>query len=509
MADKAPPKLARKCYSVDSDENDDDSQGSLEIMSPQKVPSPKSLASSQSSDAEMEARNRTSTHAAYSRLMKDLSSDDSSDDDDDLLKRSKPTFATSRPVASTLMAMDISQRLASRKRSHSTVKVSSSRASSFTLEETKEESRERREQERAHKKRETDRRKQLEKLAREQRKEREKVERTRQKEIEKQIKLRERDENQQASGKFSSNEILLLVDPSLHRNNEFGIVAALEEDFTIKEFPGPLTNTKTIQWVRKEYLEGGAEDAWKCLAEGKKDQFEHLSYLLVIMNYADYIPLIERSVRDLDDDYPNLGSWLNSLKSRWKSAWSTTKAPRVILMLDKVAEELDREWMNRQRKKGNSGPSLPSDYELQDSLQWLLVQFQVDCIKCTSNEEIQANVHKLTRGLAEAPYTNHATELECVRKIKPAVGLGDDPFSKAQDTWLRQLQMVPKISEQRARNLVQHYPTLQSLWQAYQEGDESTNPSLLSSCFGTQSSQSLLSASVHKVLTCDDPKEMI
>ena len=179
-------------------------------------------------------------------------------------------------------------------------------------------------------------------------------------------------------------------------------------------------------------------------------------------------------------------------------------------MLNRVVEDLDGEWNKQQRKgKQSSGGTLPSDWELQDALLWILVQYQVDCIHCSSHEEMQANLHLFARGLAEAPYSAQATGLECVRKIKPAANVGEDTLLKVQDAWARQLQMIPKVSEQRARNLVQHYPTIQSLWQTYQRGDENSNRHLLNNCFGSQNAQASLSASVYKVMTSQDPKELV
>ena len=90
-------------------------------------------------------------------------------------------------------------------------------------------------------------------------------------------------------------------------------------------------------------------------------------------------------------------------------------------------------------------------------------------------------------------------------------------YSKAHDTWFRQLQMIPMISETRARSLVEHYPTLQSLWHAYQVGEgggegkeeEETKMALLRGCFGSQKIQASLSATLYKVMTSNDPKEMV
>ena len=101
-----------------------------------------------------------------------------------------------------------------------------------------------------------------------------------------------------------------------------------------------------------------------------------------------------------------------------------------------------------------------------------MIHFQLDCVHhCPSLEWIQANIHKMSRGICEGVYANQVLELPCIKKIKQGPNT-DDLLDRAGDTWLRMLQQVPRISEAEARNIVQHYPTMQSLWQAYQECDE-------------------------------------
>jgi DNA integrity scanning protein DisA with diadenylate cyclase activity len=144
---------------------------------------------------------------------------------------------------------------------------------------------------------------------------------------------------------------------------------------------------------------------------------------------------------------------------------------------------------------------------LQDALQWLLIQFQVECVHCPDIESIQANVHKLTRGLCEAPYANQVTELECIKKIKQNP-TADDPMNRARDAWLRQLQQIPRLSEAMAVNVVREYPTMQSLWQAYQEGDEAQNVALLADILRGTQRQAKLSEALYRFMTSTNPKEM-
>lgn len=368
-------------------------------------------------------------------------------------------------------------------------------------------------QDRARKRQEAQELARIEKEERQRKRERDRQQKREQKEMESQAKKLQTQQFQQETGKFSHKEVVLLLDPSIYGNSSYGIMEALEDDFLIEEYPSILPFDKAAQWIRKEHMQGGATEAWKCLQQRKRDSFEHLPYLLLVLEPDDYIPLIQRQRHEEDDNYPALGKWLEALKSRWKLIWDTTKEPRIFLLLHNISADLDRRWVDHRRGSDHNNTRLspPTEWEFQDSIHWLLIQFQVECIQCKTIEQIQANFHGLTRMIAEEPYVRQVTELECVRKIKQGIGVEDDALSKSRDTWLRQLQMIPKLSESRARSVVQHYPTMHSLWQAYRENaqDKSFCDNLLNHSFGSKGAQPLLSSVIHKVLTSDNPDEMI
>lgn len=545
------PQLARKCYTVDTSDDDDDdgvSESSLEILSPVKKQAAAATGSPPSSSAPAisswknypckEETNVTEKPSHVARLSSQLSSSDSESSSDELLNQyTKPTFArknsthttsrnaTSRVASSapslpssrdpfTSTSTTASFTTAARKRQRTTASSSSSSSRHNTVShEDREDAKARREAERARKKLEAERLKRQTKLARQIQQRDKQL----QKEADKAARKHQRTETQQAAGRFAKNEIVVLLDPFLYRTNEYGLVTRLEEEeYMVKEFATHSMYKKAIQWVRQEHLKGGAEQAWKSLTEkdaAGRSQVHHIPNLVLLMDYQDYIPLIQRIEHDVDDDFPKLECWLTGVQRQWRQEWQTgpREEPRITLILNQVAEELDKKWNSKRGRTNDNEVSLPSDWEFRDSLQWLLVQFRVDSISCTSTEEVTSTLLKFTRGVSEAPYIGQTTELECVRKIKPAPNVSqDDMYSKAHDTWFRQLQMIPMVSEARARNLVEHYPTLWSLWQAYQDcEDEATKALLLSECFGARSSQSQLSTTIYRVLTSNDPNEMV
>jgi hypothetical protein len=268
-----------------------------------------------------------------------------------------------------------------------------------------------------------------------------------------------------------------------------------------------------IQFVRKDHLDGGAKDAISCLESNKKEGYEHLHHLIVVIDSDDFIPLLRREDKEEDDDYPALGAWLAAIQEQWRRSWGLPNAtdPKLLILLRDLPDALDKKWVDHRRRSRNE-PSLPTQWELLDAVQWLLVQFQVECMFCPTLDLIQVTVHKMTRSLSDKPYANQVSELECIKKSKQGAISEDNPVAKARDVWLRQLQQIPGLSEAKAQNVVEQYPTCQSLWRAYQlEEGVGQNSTLLASILSRESrTQSRkLSDAVYKLMTSNDPGELI
>jgi hypothetical protein len=248
------------------------------------------------------------------------------------------------------------------------------------------------------------------------------------------------------------------------------------------------------------------------LEAGESHHFEHLHHVILLLEPEDFIPLVRKDIQDEDadyDDYPILKSWLDSLTKQWQSVWNTPKQPKFLILLHRVPEALDRIWINHNKKKKRNEPSPPRERDLEDAINWLTIHFQLDCVHCPSLESIQANIHKMSRGICEGVYADQVSELQCIKKIKQGPNT-DDPLNRARDTWLRMLQQVPRISETKARNIVQHYPTMQSLWQAYQDcDDEAENAGRLANVFDGKSQQMKVSETLYRFMTSENPNELL
>ena len=144
-----------------------------------------------------------------------------------------------------------------------------------------------------------------------------------------------------------------------------------------------------------------------------------------------------------------------------------------------------------------------------------VIQFQVECIHCSSTDEVSNHLRKMTRVLAEQPYKNLViSELECIQKLKPECSDMDPDYDRAADCWIRQLQQIPRISRPIAMNLACHFPTAQSLWRAYQSDDNNNNDPeekryLTADMFSERSTQAKLASQLYTVLTSTDPNEIL
>jgi hypothetical protein len=374
-----------------------------------------------------------------------------------------------------------------------------------------------------------ERQKQQEKAARERQKQQEKKKKQEERAAQERLKQQEKEERQrlnqahgQKKGKYKHEEIAILMDPKLHDNDPLELVAKLKDDFLVHPFPSMLSMAPAaIQFVRKEYLKGGAKDAVACLEANDQNGYEHIHQIMLIVEAQVFIPLLQRDDHDMDDDYPKLESWLASVQSEWRRVWKMPlyEEPRLLLMLRDLPNALDTMW-NQHRGRGKKDePSLPRQNELEDAIRWLLVQFQVECMLCPNAESIKLTLHNMTRALSSKPYVTQTSELECINKIKAGPGLhSGDPVDKARDIWLRQLQQIPRLSQSMAENVVQQYPTCQSLWQKYQEllqndneeeGRENCACLLANILNGGRTSQQKLSEAIFYIMTSNDPNQMI
>jgi hypothetical protein len=366
--------------------------------------------------------------------------------------------------------------------------------------------------------------------------ERERIARKAQKEAESKQRQEQRSKVKQTRGDFANLEIVVLAEPSILNvaTNSWKIAETLQsQNFEhIQAYPSGLS-CHALQFVRQDYFSGGAPKAMETLLKmGPCDNvqsvscFEHIPLLAIVVEAQEFIDLLQKPQDDGDltpsrgatttfeddDDYPELEAWLFGLVAGWRAAWRKTAAfrPRIILLLDKVKESLDRVWVQYNRT-GRRGPVPPNSEQMHDAILWMLIQFQVESIHCSTAEDVAHEVYKLTKALADLPYTKQATELQATAKLPMTVADTAPHFDRARDTWIRKLQQIPRVSYDMAHAVSCHYPTASSLWRVYQDVNipHEEKEVLLADLFGTRSAQVKISRHVYRALTSEDPNEIL
>ena len=291
-----------------------------------------------------------------------------------------------------------------------------------------------------------------------------------QKEQEKISKASKKDSAKQRSGKFAKDEIAVIVEPSL-KESVYVPLQELEHKYGYKVVEHNGLDHGTVVFIRRDALKGGAESAVTAMKSGRTSGFEFLNKLIVI--FADpnkFLELLEKH-DDETDNYSKLEEYISELRRSWNSNWKELNqpTPKITLLLPSVKEALNKLWHSSSTHLHTSVPNLlPRDFELEDAAMWCSIQFSVDIIPLSGDEQLTDFLQKMTRSISETPYRDQVTELECIKKIRSDLPATARPHEKARDTWERMLLQVPQLSLQRARNATQVYPTIMSLWNDYQ-----------------------------------------
>jgi hypothetical protein len=365
-------------------------------------------------------------------------------------------------------------------------------------------------------------------------KEREVAERKRQRELkkahdeaEKMAKQRHVRACKQMAGKLAQEEIAILLDDGFGGSNSSKLSwidrlksqTGLRQEYLVVDYASALPGTAVVQWIRRNALDGGAPAAVQALHAQQQQHeaagYEHFAEIAIVVDDALFLSLLERGA--YDDDYPKLGEFIKSIEIGWRAAWrkNQDQQPRIILLLDAVLESLEEQWSSQASRKAAAKKHcdfLPTVEELHDALTWVLIEHRVEAILCPNDDILVTHLTKATRMLSERPYISHTSELECVKKIPPHCHPDDVDEVRMRDTFCRQLQQVPRVSNLMALSVVSnYYPTLQSLWADYASSTihHDNKDGLLAPMFNEKKSFPRLAQQIHTILTSDDPDQII
>lgn len=376
----------------------------------------------------------------------------------------------------------------------------------------------------------------------------------------------------QAAGKHCRAEIAVLlpldVFAASSNNKKYAtLVPELEQQqYLVQDCRSAALSCNAVQWIRKDAALGGAKAAvhhWLTYGapptKGPKGSSGELGYqhlpvvAIVVDDPIRFIRLLERNQQyhtsasntsnnnngsnggddnnnnnEWEDDYPALETWLKGIECGWRAAWAIPndsssssriigdnnrqpQRPRLVLLLDRVLETLDKLWIEHRKSAFRTANPPPTAEELQDAIIWIMIQFQVDCVHCTCPEDITTHVRKMTRLLAEEPYRRIVTNLDCIQKLRPECSDQDPPAVRAQDCWFRQLQQMPRVSRTMAESLIQYYPTARSLYRAYTDDSISIGEKemLTANMFAYNKTHSKVSNQLYSYMMSTDASERI
>ena len=318
-----------------------------------------------------------------------------------------------------------------------------------------------------------------------------------------------------------------------------------------------------VRWIRRDLLSGGAAGL-ELLVGGEPlgdecdgaaaeiiscaDAVQRMDIVaLVFRDPSAFLGLLSRDAEAIrSDDYPLLRRWIDDIRRslrtgfearfhkdsegrggsrnrRKSSGLPKTSGSRILLVLCDVSGELSRNWNSRSREgagrrrqrcvddqKDGTRVDHITDSDLQDALVWLLTEEQVEYHQTANAEETAEYLLNLTRALSEAPYYEDATELHCIKKIKADAG-ASTPDEKVTDVWMRMLQQIPSMSEKKARRLVQRYPNMNSLVNAYEDPSlsEAERRELVSGFLVEGKIQKKLSDTLYRLMMTDEPNDQL
>jgi vacuolar-type H+-ATPase subunit H len=360
-----------------------------------------------------------------------------------------------------------------------------------------------------------------------------KEERARLREEAKQAKEMIMEDNKQRRGYYANREVCVLVDPVMMRPcsqsaamlTKFQSSTQAKTKFPVVKRSG--VDPRAIQFIRCRFQDGGAEAAQKSLEKDAVSEFEVIDRVLIVFDdMKDFLPLLHRDNVD-DDDFPKLIAWLQAMKTAWQMQWNRATAPTVVILLNHQEAETSDDLFGNEK-----------DALIWDAIAFLGILEGVECIPCPTRPVLWKFVYRMTIAISKAPYKKATTEIQCMPTIRffgqvegegsTAVGkkskksktrnestvVDADHEERIQETWYRMLRAIPQVSAGRAASVVEQYPTLRSLWWAYQDPSTTTKEKELllawkldTTCDGRHLRK--LSTHIYRLLTSDDGGEKI
>ncbi len=330
------------------------------------------------------------------------------------------------------------------------------------------------------------------------------------------------DDTKRLNGFYKYKEIELFVETSL-ANTEIGelIEETVQRDdtggaqakhghlpFTVQSGAHIVPNS--IWWVHKTpharrvwpwtVLILSGQDFYQRMLIDKKDKNYHPGGLAhTITKVEDF----QKSWRDAyhEERMANVSFGANELHKR----------PRFLLFVtdwSKTLLEKQLEQPRGKRKKKSGGIDSFSEAEIKQNINHLLVHRDCEVIFFNSDEAMANQIKSMTRYFAEKAYIKETHSLNVVPKANCPLDYSEEEHGDHKKAWCRMLMQVPGVGPAKAVALCRHYPTINSLYDKYNDLrlEEEDKLNLLANKMGGRVRHGALSGRIYRLMTSANPQ---
>ncbi|CAG8435963.1 uncharacterized protein OCT59_010764 [Rhizophagus irregularis] len=316
--------------------------------------------------------------------------------------------------------------------------------------------------------------KEAEKLEKKTQKEQQKLERKRQKEEREAEKKRLKQIQEVNKIKGNKLEICreIIVDVSNDLSSK-SLVDYLRDNpkynyMTINTFQHDIPNI--IKWRRKVTAEWDDE---LCAFMPIPEKIQDESFLLIYFDVSEFIKLIKddnlsENINRLRETFINkklvilIEGYENYCRKR-KTQINRNFTDAVRLGIeDHDVEDMETTRVPTKKKKKNYEQE-PDLEEVEEKFLWLQIIAKCLIIHTKDFEDTAETIGILSTDIATIPYKNRNCDLNFWVEGQVRVGTG------SSDTWLRMLQEIQLVTEPVARGIINIYPTVKSLYDAYKK----------------------------------------
>ncbi|PKY37327.1 hypothetical protein RhiirA4_493476, partial [Rhizophagus irregularis] len=237
---------------------------------------------------------------------------------------------------------------------------------------------------------------------------------------------------------------------------------------TINTFQHDIPNI--IKWRRKVTAEWDDE---LCAFMPIPEKIQDESFVLIYFDVSEFIKLIKddnlsENINRLRETFINkklvilIEGYENYCRKR-KTQINRNFTDAVRLGIeDHDVEDMETTRVPTKKKKKNYEQE-PDLEEVEEKFLWLQIIAKCLIIHTKDFEDTVETIGILSTDIATIPYKNRNCDLNFWVEGQVRVGTG------SSDTWLRMLQEIQLVTEPVARGIINIYPTVKSLYDAYKK----------------------------------------